>query len=94
MVVPLTFEVPGLTGGYGAMICAIRSDAGPWPARLVSQVAIYHCSSARDPAQAAALAPLASPALAAQLRRVVVRAHEPGPACGIHLDGFCLQADG
>jgi len=92
MVVPLTFHVPGIPGGVGAMICVTRGD-GHWPARFVSQVMIYDCAIARDPAQEAELQAGFRPQLATQLRRVVVEPHERGPACGIHLDGFCLQGD-
>src|SRR6185295_3605896 len=67
MVVPLTFHVPGIPGGVGAMICVTRGD-GHWPARFVSQVMIYDCAIARDPAQEAELQAGFRPQLATQLR--------------------------
>jgi protein-L-isoaspartate(D-aspartate) O-methyltransferase len=93
MVVPLTIRVPDIQGGVGAMICVTRGDP-QWPARFVSQVMIYDCAIARDPAQEAELKAGFRPALAQQLRRVVVEPHERGAACAIHLDGFCLQGAG
>ena len=91
LVLPLTMHVPGISHGVGAMIRVTRGD-GNWPARFLTQVMIYDSANARDPAQETELRALASPGLAAQLRRVVVEPHERGPACGVHLPGFCLQA--
>jgi protein-L-isoaspartate(D-aspartate) O-methyltransferase len=91
MVVPLTIHVPDVSGGVGAMICVTRGDR-EWQARVVSQVAIYDCAIARDPAQEAELRAALNPTFATKLRRVVIEPHERGPACGAHLDGFCLQA--
>jgi hypothetical protein len=93
MVLPLTIHVPGIPHGVGAMVCLTRGD-GQWPARFVSGVMIYDCVNARDPAHEAELRSLANPALASQLRRVSIEPHERGPACGVHLAGFCLQRDG
>lgn len=86
MVVPLTMHLPDIPGGVGAMLRLTRGDGGAWPARVVSQVGMYDCAIARDPAQEAALRAGLNPTLARQLRRVVVEPHERGPACGIHLD--------
>lgn len=95
LAIPLTVHVPSVSGGVGAMIGATRSadTTGTWPARMVSPVMIYDCASARDPEQEAELRKLANTPFAAQIRRVVVAPHERGAACGIHLAGFCLQAD-
>jgi protein-L-isoaspartate(D-aspartate) O-methyltransferase len=93
LVLPLTVHVPGMgtSHGVGAMMCATRGN-GHWPARFISPVGIYDCVNARDPANEAKLMAATNPQVAAQLRRVSVEPHAPGPKCGVHLDGFCLQA--
>ena len=74
----------------GLMVRAERS-AEPWPARVVSQVAIYDCAVARDAAREPALIALLGPGAGALLSAIETRPHEAGERCGVHADGFCLQ---
>jgi len=96
LVLPLTVHLPQIPLGVGAMIRIDRpagqGDAKRWPARLFSQVGIFDCTSARDPAHEAVLRPLAAPAMAARVRAVRVEPHAKDDACLAHLDGFCVQS--
>jgi len=89
-------HLPQIPLGVGAMIRIDRpagqGDAKRWPARLFSQVGIFDCTSARDPAHEAVLRPLAAPAMAARVRAVRVEPHAKDDACLAHLDGFCVQS--
>lgn len=62
-----------------------------WPARMVSQVGIYDCTNARDPAHEPVLRALAAPGMAARVRALSIEPHAKADACLAHLDGFCLQ---
>jgi protein-L-isoaspartate(D-aspartate) O-methyltransferase len=98
LVLPLTVHVPGVLHGVGVVLQILRPSAEPageeggWPARVVSQVGIYDCAGARDPAREAGLVRLASFAAAARIRAVSIEPHAEGEACLAHGDGFCLRA--
>jgi hypothetical protein len=63
-----------------------------WPASIVSQVGMYDCTNARDPALEGELRKLVGFTAAVKPTAAVVEPHEPGAACLVHLPGFCLQA--
>jgi protein-L-isoaspartate(D-aspartate) O-methyltransferase len=94
LIVPVTVHLPNLPGGssfgVGVMLRVERGD-GRWPARVVSQVGIFDCVNARDPAHEAELLTLARSGGTAQIRAVVVDPHDRGDSCLAHLPGFCLQ---
>lgn len=90
LVIPLTVRVPGLPHGVGGMVRTERRDPR-WPARIVSQVGMYDCSNARDPANEAELRKLAGVGAAGRPTAVLVEPHDRGEACVVHLPGFCLQ---
>ena len=90
LVIPLTIHFPGLPHGVGAMLRAERRDPR-WPVRIVSQVGIYPCSNARDPANEAELRKLAGVMASVKPTAMVVEPHERGEACLAHLPQFCLQ---
>lgn len=58
---------------------------------MVSQVGIFDCVNALDPAHEAELLTLARSGGTAQIRSVVVEPHDRGDSCLAHLPGFCLQ---
>ncbi len=93
LIVPLTVHLPNLPMGVGLMLRADRTD-GKWPVRVISQVGIYDCANARDPANEAELMKLLRPGSVEQIRVAAIEPHEPGPDCRAHLTGFCLQSDG
>jgi protein-L-isoaspartate(D-aspartate) O-methyltransferase len=90
LVIPLTVGIPGAPDGVGGMLRAERRDPR-WPARLVSQVGMYHCSNARDPTHEDELRTLVGVVPGAQPTAVLVDPHDRGEACLAHLPGFCLQ---
>lgn len=89
-MIPLTMHVPGLPHGVGAMLRVERRDPR-WPAEIVSQVGMYDCSNARDPANEAELRKLAAIMASVKPTAMVVEPHERGDSCLAHLPGFCLQ---
>ncbi len=100
LILPLTVHVPGLPRGIGVMLRVERPSSGNpgadrlegrWPVQLISQVIIYGCVNARDPAHEAELMALAQPGTADELAAVCVEPHARGDACLAHIEGFCLQ---
>jgi protein-L-isoaspartate(D-aspartate) O-methyltransferase len=103
LVLPLTVHLPHMPslGGVGAMVRIDRPAAGPgadarlpdrWAARAFSQVGIFDCAGARDPAHEPILRALAVPGGAERIKAVAIEPHDKADACLAHLDGFCLQA--
>ena len=90
MVIPLTIAMPGLRHAVGAMLRLERRDPR-WPVTMISQVGMYPCSNARDPAEEAELRKLAAVIATAKPTAAVLEPHERGEACLAHLAGFCLQ---
>ena len=91
LVIPLTARVPGLPHSIGSMVRVDRRDPR-WPASIVSQVGIYDCVNARDPALEGELRKLVGFTAAVKPTVALVEPHERGAACLVHLPGFCLQA--
>jgi protein-L-isoaspartate(D-aspartate) O-methyltransferase len=90
LVIPLTVRVPGLPHNLGAMLRAERRDPR-WPARVLSQVGMYDCTNARDPANEDELRKLVGVGAAGMPTAALVEPHDRGEACVVHLPGFCLQ---
>lgn len=90
MILPLTVHVPDIPGGVGVMLRIDRAQDG-WPARFLSQVGIYDCAVARDPADEAELMNLVKARAAKSIRAVSIEPHERAETCLVHLEGFCLQ---
>jgi hypothetical protein len=84
--------VPSYPQGVGIMMRFDRRDDERWPARVISQVGIFDCANARDPAEEAELMALVKPGAVEQIRAVAREPHERGQACLAHLPGFCLQS--
>jgi protein-L-isoaspartate(D-aspartate) O-methyltransferase len=91
MLLPLTVHLPGMPLGLGVMLRIDRGERD-WPARFLTQVGIYDCATAREPADEAELMKLGEPGVLSRLRAAAMEPHERGPDCLVHLDGFCLQA--
>lgn len=92
LVLPLTVHLPNVPKGIGVMLRVERPSEGRWPVRVISQVGIYDCENARDPAEEAELMTMARPGTVERIRAVEIDPHERGPACLAHLPGFCLQS--
>lgn len=90
LVLPLTVAI-GETGfGVGLML-KITHTHGRFAAQVVSDVAIYSCTSVRDPT----LEPLITKARATKtllnLKSVRRDPHEQTDACILHKDDVCLS---
>lgn len=94
LVLPLTISMPAISPhGVGAMMRMDRPEDGArWPVQMITQVGIYDCVGARDPANEVALRALAMPGAADRVKAVVTAPHEKGDACLVHIAGFCLQS--
>jgi len=90
LVIPLTVRLPARSHSVGSMLRAERRDPR-WPAHIVSQVGMYDCTNARDPAHETELRKLAGLGAGSMPTVVLVEPHERGEACLAHLPGFCLQ---
>jgi protein-L-isoaspartate(D-aspartate) O-methyltransferase len=90
MVIPLTIAMPGLPHAVGVMLRLERRDPR-WPATVISQVGMYPCSNARDPADEVELRKVAALFATSKPTAAVIEPHERGEACMAHLPGFCLQ---
>ena len=90
MVVPLT-AAAGATFGNGVMARITRTQNG-FSARVVSRVAIYSCTSMRDPHLEAPLAKSLETKQLLKLRSVRRAQHEPAVTCLVHRHDVCLSS--
>ncbi len=90
MILPLTIPM-GLQIGKGVMTKIVRQTTG-LSAQVVSFVAIYSCTSARDPQ----LEPLLTKAMTTgalfKMKSVRQDAHEAGDTCIVHGEAVCISA--
>ncbi len=91
LVLPLTIHLPSMPHGIGIML-RLERLTDRWSARTISQVGIYDCAGAREPAHEPVLRALVTPGIAARVHTLVIEPHARGQMCLSHLDGFCLQA--
>ncbi|MFN0250288.1 MAG: protein-L-isoaspartate O-methyltransferase family protein [Kofleriaceae bacterium] len=91
LIAPLTFPTPTMPHGIGAMVRIQRAADDAFAARLFSQVGIYPCSIARDPAHEVELRVLMNTTESRRVTSLVTETHERGDTCVMHLPGFCLQ---
>jgi protein-L-isoaspartate(D-aspartate) O-methyltransferase len=92
LVLPLTSAMPQMPElGRGAMMKIVRKGA-QFAAEMVSYVAIYSCTSVRDPE----LNPVIGKALAtgglAKARFLRRDLHEPSDTCAVHGGGVCWSS--
>ena len=93
LVLPLTVTMPAMGPiGKGPLLVLRRGADGAFDVRAVTLVAIYSAVDLRDEARNAALGRAMMGggmlALPTRLRR---DAHEPGPACWLHVPGQCFS---
>ena len=90
MILPLTIPM-GPQVGKGVVTKIVRKSSG-LSAQMVSFVAIYSCTSVRDPQ----LEPLLTRAMTTgalfKLKSVRCDAHEPAETCIVHGQGVCISA--
>jgi protein-L-isoaspartate(D-aspartate) O-methyltransferase len=97
LVIPLTMHMPQYPQHGVGMVVAIEHVGDRWPVRVVSPVGIYDCVGARDPDAENQIGHMMARARAGERMAatglVLLRApHERGPACQLHVDGFCISA--
>jgi len=83
---------PGLAaGGVGLMAKIIREPNG-FAAQVVSPVAIYSCTSVRDPELEPMLAKALTTRALLKMKSLRRDAHEPGETCLVHGRDLCLSS--
>jgi protein-L-isoaspartate(D-aspartate) O-methyltransferase len=91
LVLPITASFGASRFGSGLMVKIVRDREG-WSARSVSPVAIYSCTSVRDPE----MEPILAKALAAKsllkMKSARLDPHEPDESCVLHRNDVCLSA--
>jgi protein-L-isoaspartate(D-aspartate) O-methyltransferase len=91
LVLPLTIAVaPGRAGGVGAMIQIIRAR-GQFSAQIVTSVAIYSCTSARDPRREPQLKASMTNGGLLKMKSLRRDAHEQADTCLVHGPEVCLS---
>jgi protein-L-isoaspartate(D-aspartate) O-methyltransferase len=91
LVLPITASVPGSSFGSGVTAKIVRRD-GRLSARVVGHVAIYSCTSIRDPELEVSLRKALPALMRAKLKSVRVEAHEQDDTCLVHSSNMCLSA--
>ena len=97
MVVPITMAM-GSTGlGKGVMVLLRREEAGAgsdakFSARVLTMVAIYSCSTGRDPQLEPQVGKILTGGAWMKLKSVRVDTHEVANTCIMHGNDICLSA--
>lgn len=89
IVLPITMPM-GPNLGKGVMLKITRQPAG-YTTQLVSFVAIYSCTSMRDPKIEAQLGKALGSGALMKVKSVRRDPHEPTETCAAHGDGICLS---
>ncbi|HXN35426.1 MAG TPA: methyltransferase domain-containing protein, partial [Opitutaceae bacterium] len=92
LVLPLT-QATSPAAGSGAMARIVR-NGDRFSARIVSSVAIYSCTSVRDPQLEAPIAKAIRTGSILTMRSVRRDAHEPVETCLVHGHEVCLSSAG
>jgi protein-L-isoaspartate(D-aspartate) O-methyltransferase len=91
LLLPITAAARATSFGTGVMVRIVRLS-GAYFAKVVSHVAIYSCTSVRDPSLEIPLGKaLASGTLAKLLKSVRLDAHEQDDTCLLHSSNLCLS---
>lgn len=92
MLLPLTFDMGTGAAGKGSVLRIVR-DGYRFKAGFAGMVAIYPCTSARDPQMNQTLQRAFMQWQLGQVQSIRTEAHEPGPTCWAHREGFCVSKD-
>lgn len=94
LILPLTASFPEMgTIGKGLALLVTKGVQEMWPVTVLTMVAIYSGIGLRDDALNEALGRALKQTLFPRLRRLRRDAHEPGAACWLHGQTFCLSLD-
>ena len=95
LLVPLTVAMGmgmGASLGKGVM-ARITREANGYSAQMVTFVAIYSCTSVRDPQLEPALAKALSTMALMKMKSVRLDAHQPNDTCILHRPDVCLSKE-
>jgi protein-L-isoaspartate(D-aspartate) O-methyltransferase len=90
IVLPLTAATEGALWGSGVVSRITRQGDG-FCACVVTPIAIYSCSSVRDPAMNASLAKALATKAIVNLKSVRIDPHQEAETCLVHRIGLCLS---
>ncbi len=91
LVLPITAAAGATLFGSGVMARIVRGHNG-FSASVVSLVAIYSCTSVRDPSLNAPLAKALATKALLKLKSVRLDPHEQDDTCLLHSSNMCLSA--
>lgn len=91
LVLPITTAIGRPGFGAGVVVAVVRQQSG-FSAHVLTQVAIYNCTSARDPDLEKLLAKALSTPTLTKIRSLRRDDHESAESCVLHGKGFCLSA--
>jgi protein-L-isoaspartate(D-aspartate) O-methyltransferase len=91
LVLPLTAAAAGTPGGVGVSAKIVRRG-NTFSAHLLGPVAIYSCTSVRDPQLEPALQKALATKTLLKLKSVRIDSHEPADTCLVHSGAVCLSA--
>ena len=91
LVLPITMTLAPMPSVGAGIVVRITRRGGAFSAEFVSPVAIFSCSSVRDPQLEAPLAKALSGRALLKLKSVRVDNHEPADTCLVHASRMCLS---
>ena len=91
LVLPITMTLAPMPSVGAGIMVRITRRGGAFSAEFVSPVAIFSCSSVRDPQLEAPLAKALSGRALLKLKSVRVDNHEPADTCLVHASRMCLS---
>lgn len=80
-----------MDGSYAGAFAKITRSENGFPARIVSMVGIYPCTSVRDPEMSAALAKALASKAVLKLKCVRTDHHQEEETCLAHRGDICLS---
>lgn len=97
IVVPITVAIGNTGLGKGVMVKIVRAPAVPrsaprFSARVLTFVAIYHCSSGRNPQLEPVLGKAFATGTLMKTRSVRIDVHEATEACAVHTPEVCISS--
>jgi protein-L-isoaspartate(D-aspartate) O-methyltransferase len=93
LILPITAAFPATSFGSGVVAKIVRLKGG-FPAKVFSYVAIYNCTSVRDPQLEPLLAKALTTRALLKLKSVRLDSHEQDDTCLLHSSNMCMSSCG
>jgi len=93
LVLPITMTMPATPALGVGIMAKITRHCDTFQAEVVSPVAIFSCSSVRDPQLEPLLMKAFTSRTLLKLKSVRVDAHAPAETCVLHASGVCLSSN-